>query len=348
MNSKSLLILLVLLVVGATAFYLSGDKSGINKAESIGSRIMPGLLEALNRVDRIQLTGAGSNIITTLVRKETQWTVAERENFSADISKIRSAVLSLAEARIIEEKTSNKQLYSKLGVEDLALNDASGIEVSVFYDGQKQSLIVGKPGPQINKNRYVRRSDSETSWLVDQRLDLMRDVAYWLQKDLISVEPNEISLIIIKHPDGARLEIENVGSAEDTFAVTNLTNPDSQVIDAEIHQVTNALSSFQLLDVISNTDFSGGEPTMSVTYQLKSGANIYLQAYEVDSDHFISMRAELREDTKSGTHDNEAKSFIEDIRTRFKDWVFKIPNVSYDSIYKREEDMLAITEDQLN
>jgi len=40
--------------------------------------------------------------------------------------------------------------------------------------------------------------------------------------------------------------------------------------------------------------------------------------------------------------------FVANIQPRTKGRVFKLPNVTYDAMFKKEEDILAITEDQLN
>ena len=347
MNTKSLLILVVLLVVGVAAYLFSTGSGRINSSSDIGSAILPGLYEALNDVNKIQLVGAGENVVATLEQKGNVWLVAERNDYPADIAKIRGAVLAVAEAKIVEQKTSNKELYSKLGVEDVSNKDAGGVQVNVHYGEHVQALIVGKPGPQINKNRYVRRKDDDTSWLVDRKLDLQHDVTYWLQKDILSVEPNEVTAVSITMPDGSRLDIKKVADSEeqDKFAVTNLTDPNSQVIDAELHQVTNALSSFQLLDVLKKSEFIDIEPELLAAYVLHSGAVIALTGYEVDKDHYVTIDVSVDE---SQEDNDAAKSFIKELTLKTQGWVFKIPNVSYDSMLKREQDVLAITEDQLN
>lgn len=344
MNTKTLIGLIVVLVVGIGVYWFSSNTSQINLDASIGSPILPGLYESLNAVDKLELVGAGNNIITTLERRQNYWTVVERNHYPADISKIRSVVVAVAEAKIIEEKTSNKDLYPKLGVEDLVGKEAGGIQINVHYGDQSPALIVGKPGPQINKTRYVRQVDSETSWLVDRKLDLHHDVAYWLQKDILSIEPNEVATVTIVLPDGARLEIENTNSEDDSFVVTNLSDPNSQVINAELNQVTNALSSFQLLDVVSKDQFTDVESSMQVTYTLKNGSTILLTAYEVEQDHYVSIDANIAKEKS----ESAAQNYVNELRNKTQGWVFKIPNVSYDSMYKREADVLAITEDQLN
>ena len=347
MNAKSLLILVVLLVAGIAAYFISSNKNQINSAANVGLPILPGLYDALNDVNKVDLVGAGDKLLTTLERKEDVWVVAERNNYPADIAKIRSAVLAIAEAEILEEKTSNKELYAKLGVEDLSNKDAAGVQVNVHYAGQMQSLIVGNPGPQINKNRYVRRKDSDTSWLVNRKLDLQHDVTFWLRKDILSVEPNEVAAVIITMPDdGSKLEIKRVEDSEqDKFAVANLTDPTSQVIDAEIHQVTNALSSFQLLDVFGQDKVADQQATLHAEYVLKSGAKITFTGYEIDKDHYVTIATSV---DQASSDDDAAQKFVEQLGEKTQGWVFKIPNVSYDSMLKREQDVLAITEDQLN
>jgi hypothetical protein len=342
MNTKSLVILVVLLVAGALAYFYSTADRQINSADSIGAPILPGLFESLNEVTSVSIIGAGEQALATIKRVQDQWVLAERGNYPADLAKIRSAVLALAEAKIIEEKTSSDLLYAKLGVEDVSASDATGIKVTVTY-GDQQQLIVGNPGPQINKTRYVRRANEKTSWLVDRKIDLKHEAPYWLQKDILSVEPAEISTISLRLQDGATLEIFNhKHDEEDVFAVSNLTNPDAQVIEAEIHQITNALSSFQLLDVEDRATFSAGEPTYTIKYMLKSGVSLELVAYEIEKDHFVAINP------ATSSSQQTAQDYVANLKKITGDWVFKIPNVTYDSMLKREADILAITEDQLN
>ena len=348
MNTKSLLILIVLVVVGAAIYLFSTGDRNINSAASVGSSVLPGLYTALNEVEELQFVGAGNKIVTTLKRTDDKWIVEERFGYPADISKIRSIVLALAEANILEQKTSNSELYAKLGVEGIDNSDASGVQVSVRYGDQSPKLIVGKPGPQINKNRYVRRANEKTSWLVDRKLDVQYEVAHWLRKDILSVEPGEVAAVTIMLSDGSNLDIRNDNSEENKFVVTNLTDPDSQVIDAELHQVTNALSSFQLLDVEDEISFGEHEPTMIVVYQLKSGASIKFTAYEVDKERFVTIDASISESSDDESVEQATRTFVQELQNKITGWVYKIPNVSYDSMYKREEHVLAITEDQLN
>lgn len=346
MNTKSLVILVIFLLVGAGVYFSSTAKNSINTSESIGSALVPSLQAALNDVTELTVFGGNNQILATLQRQQSGWSVKERHQYPADISKIRSALLSLAEAKIIEQKTSNPDLYEKLGVEDLDSDKAQGVKAMVTYADQDSELIVGNPGPQINKSRYVRLTNSNVSWLVDRKIDLKHEPDYWLRKDIVSIEPSEVAAVTILLQDDSKQEIINTGE-EDAFEVINLTNPTSQVIEAELHQVTNALSSFQLLDVAESVKFENIESMMKVNYQLKSGVTVNVTAYEVEKEHFAALDFELVSDIDA-EQKPAAQKYIEELTQLTSGWVYKIPNVTYDSMNKREADVLAITEDQLN
>ena len=348
MNIKTLYILIACLVIGASAYYFSSANKTINSAEKIGSYFVPGLIDKLNDVTRIEITGANNKVLSTLFKNDNSWLVKEKNQYPADISKIRASLLAVAEAKILEQKTSNPDLYAKLGVEDITAKEAQGVRVLIEYGNNNSSIIIGNPGPQINKSRYVRNAGDRESWLINRKIDLNHDTAYWLRKDILSVEPDEVLEVIITLADGSRLEIKNTNVEENIFEVTNLTDPESQVIDAELHQVTNALSSFQLLDIASdNSIFTDEVKTIEVSYQLKNGIILNLIGYEIAEEHFVAI--DIQEMNEEGeVVDDAVKKKITQLQAVTSGWVYKIPNVTYDSIYKSESDVLAITEDQLN
>ena len=67
-----------------------------------------------------------------------------------------------------------------------------------------------------------------------------------------------------------------------------------------------------------------------------------MTAYEVEKDHFMTLQP------SANSSEQSAKDFVAQLEKLTTNRVFKVPNVTYDSILKREADILAITEDQLN
>lgn len=341
MNKQSLLALIVLTLIGVGGYYISNQKDSINRSSLIGELLLAEVIPHANSIDKIVITGAGNHTIVTLNKQGSAWHIDERDNYIADISQIRRLVISLLEAKIVEEKTSNVELYSRLGVEDISYDDAQGAQVTLHYGQKSAALIIGKPGPQLNKNRYVRKPHENPSWLVDRKIDIKHDLTYWLDKDLFSVEPHEIAKVTIVAGDSSPLIIEHRHDESDSadsshFKVTNLTDPNAYVVDAELQQVTNALSSFQLLDVARQDTVAGHPVSLNIEYQLNDGTFITMQAYDVEGERYVSIDMDGPAD------------FVANIQPRTKGRVFKLPNVTYDAMFKKEEDILAITEDQLN
>ena len=361
MSLKTLLVLLLLSVVGAATYWSTDTQDDVNAAAQVGALLVPGLLADVNQIDRVQLKVAGDQPLATLVRAEQGWGVLEKDYFPADISKIRATILALAEAYIVEEKTSNAELYARLGVKDVAASDASGVQMTVSGEGQEHVVIVGKPGPQMNRSRYVRLQTEATTWLIDRKIDVQYDVAYWLRKDLFSVDASELIALSVQVPGERAMKLirqtadhehsQHAGDgssrmADDSksgFILANPSQPDAQVVDAELQQMVNALSSFQLLDVEPAAAVAKLKATMQAEFHLLRGIKLKLSGYEGEKDKYVQIEANVSADA-----DVAAKEWVSDINTRVQGWLFRIPAVSYDAINKREADVLAITVDQLN
>jgi hypothetical protein len=111
MSRKGLIALAVALVVlGVLAFF---GQRGRSTAPTAGGPILPGLQAALNDVDKIKITKAGGEAVATIEKHADGWTVAEKADYAADVTKLRQNLRALAEAKILETKTANASFYDK-------------------------------------------------------------------------------------------------------------------------------------------------------------------------------------------------------------------------------------------
>ncbi len=198
MNQQSLIKLLVAtaIVVGL-AFWVSAGHSPESSGETSGGPLVPAMKADINDVSRIRIIGAGELPLVTIDRSDTRWTVAERGGYPADIEKVREYLLRLADARLIEAKTSTESLYAKLGVEDVKAPEAKGARVEI--DGLKKpvKLIVGVFNGQGAGGTFVRRNDEKQSWLANGTLTPEKQPGNWLQKALVDIPSSRIQRIEI-------------------------------------------------------------------------------------------------------------------------------------------------------
>src|SRR5208282_19177 len=152
------LLLIAALVVITGALYLATQRN--QPQETQGAALLPSLAGDLNTVTAVLIRKGSATPTLTLHKTGDQWTVAERADYPADVAKIRKLLLSLHDAKIIEEKTADPARFSTIGVEDPAAGDpaaggpaaggpatstAPGTEVTVVAPGGKHAVIVGKP-----------------------------------------------------------------------------------------------------------------------------------------------------------------------------------------------------------
>ncbi len=204
MNQRGIIGLLVALVVlGLLVFFVQRDRS---PASGAGAALVPGLQAALNDIERVTLAKAGGETVATLERQGDAWVVAEKAGYAADVAKLRQGLRTLAEAKVLETKTSNAAFYDKLGVEDVAQANAGGIAVTVVAPGKDfGSLILGNAVG--TKQRYARHASEAQSVLLDRNPDFPKNTSQWLDASIVDVRPERVRQVTIKHPDGETVSI---------------------------------------------------------------------------------------------------------------------------------------------
>ena len=84
--------------------------------------------------------------------------------YPADAAKVRKLLLALAEAKPVEEKTSNPANYAALGVEDVSSADATGVRVELEGTAQPVNLIVGKAAGRQGRLMCDVPANQQAGW----------------------------------------------------------------------------------------------------------------------------------------------------------------------------------------
>ena len=180
MNLKSLIILILVIIAGGAAYFYIAAGS---KKDAIGEDawLVPDLAQNLNEVAKLTVHGAGNILLAEISKSKHHWVVANRDHYEADMAVVRNAFNTLARARLIGKKTANPENYSKIEVEDISDAHAQGVQFSIEGLGEPIRVIAGKKG-SLQDTQFVRRAGDVQSWLIDKKLDLNRNGAWWLRK----------------------------------------------------------------------------------------------------------------------------------------------------------------------
>ena len=214
MNRRALIGLLGSLV--ALAILAGIALLGDGRAGDDEVLLLPDLKGQLNDVRRVVITGPGNVVIATLERGDDLWTIAERNNYPADVGKIRKNLLALAGARIVEEKTSSPEFYERLGVQDLADEGAGGVQLTLTGENALASVIIGQAPSGSSDYSYARRTGETTSWLITGQFDLGKTGGEWLDRLITDIPAERIASVTISHPGQETLRLSAPAGTADS------------------------------------------------------------------------------------------------------------------------------------
>lgn len=284
MNRRNFAILVLLAGVFALLAIVGqrrNDTASIAGA-SAGTLLIPALADRLDAVGQVLIEGAGPARLVTLDRGDDGWSVAEEDGYPADSKKLNALLIALSEARIVEEKTSNPDFYSRLGVEDIADEDAGSLELTLVADDDRFSVLLGDA--YGNDERYARLPDSAQSVLVNQNPDVSRDPSDWVLKQIVSVAGKRVQRVEIMHSDGERLVIRKDSPDETNFTVEAV--PEGRELQyASIGNVSGTVLQDLRLDEVARQADDRPEPEVVTKFWTFDGLVVTATATRVDDEN---------------------------------------------------------------
>lgn len=371
MNSRHVTILaIVALLAILAAFWSTSIRDSGSTAQ--GASLIPGLLDNINNVSELRVITAGDNTGATLRKTDSGWIVVERAGYPADAGKLRKSLLDLADARLVEQRTSNPDLYPRLGVEDVASEEAQGIRVEIDGLEQPVAVIIGNPESGRSATN-VRHADAEASWLVTGALSIEKEPTQWLNKTLLEVPSERVYTVHIRHPDGSEVRVHKDEPGGGDFVVDNMPAGRELKYATVANGIGAAITALAMEDLIPASDFESDSQPVHIEFQTFDGMAIAIDAYaEGLNDRFLKVGlaydAKLVEETAArqaaaaelaagaegadttvtpASADSEpalqpvAPEEIQIINDRLRGWVFKVSNFRYNQLTKTMDDLLS-------
>jgi hypothetical protein len=343
--------------------------------------LLPEIEAAIEDVDRVAVVGAGNEPIATLVRRENAWVVSEKDGYPADVVKIRQALLGLAEARVVEQKTGNPEFYDRLGVQSVEEDNATGLAITPYVgDSALPTVIVGDVAG--TDSRYVRRADEAESNMVNRALDIPRDAAQWVDPSIVDIRSARVQEVTIEHPDGETVRVSKDNPEQTNFDVAGIPEDRELLYPGVANVMANALRELSLEDVES----ANGDPTeepVRTTFRTFDGLVVTVSGVERDEEAWIELQAAAapssseaaadsaaaegsdaatetdapegsatsedsgRAEGATGASESESDPVAEaaSINDRVEGWRYRIPTYQFDQMTRRMSDLLKAEEE---
>jgi hypothetical protein len=286
MSGKSLFIatLVAALAVGA-AWLISKERAPTIDIDK--PRLYPDLEARLNDVARLEVTSTTDS--TVIVRRDGDWLLENRDGYRAAFEKVKRAAVLLAGLRVIEGKTSRPELYPKLEVEDVTVEDAKSTLFTLkdANDAVIASLILGKrrfaAAPGGAAMRYVRRAGEAQAWLVEGELDVSARTPDWMERSLLDIDSDRVREVRIEHPDSPPVVVSRADAEAEDFELADIPKGRKVRSPTTLTSLASALAGLQLDDVAAAGSLA--RPPASgtiVTYRTFDGLEVRVTLHEAD------------------------------------------------------------------
>jgi hypothetical protein len=283
-RQRFIAIVIAALLAISGALYLSTQRN--LPRDSSGAALLPNLANELNSVTALNIRKGSAAPTVTVHEQGTRWTVAQRGDYPADVSKLRKLLLALSDARIVEEKTSNPASYAVIGVDDPATAGSTGVELSFVARDGNHAVIIGKP---IGAGNFARRAGEKTSYSVEPAISFEAEPRYWIESKLLDIAATDIQSIAVKPAAGPAFSVHRA-AAGGNFELDGVPPGRKAADAAALAPSTTTYGHLDADDVGPASDIDFSKPTV-VTVSLFGGNVITITGTMVNDKHWIEVQA---------------------------------------------------------
>jgi Domain of unknown function (DUF4340) len=361
-----LTLLIVAIVVGLAGVLFEISQSSRWNGSKAAQTIFPNL--AVNDITKIEIRSTPASV--TLEKKDDKWTVADRNNYPADFSKIQDLIRILWQLKAGQDIQIGPSQLSRLKVLAPGQGADSGIDIDLKgeKDNEIASLIIGKS---------VERTDAATGSAASGRFvynPAVKDHVYlvsesfysvdpvtqgaWLDKTFIS--PGELTEVdqaasgnspgwkIVRKDSKADWQLEGLQpgeSLEKTFA-ESLSSFSPTFVD--VRPATVSPGETGLNDPFKVTIKSADGFTYNLLLGKEGPDKTRYVQFTVNADLPATRTAEPNEKpedkkTKDEAFDKKIAGLKEQLQKekQFEKWVYLIPDYSLQQILKRRDEIVS-------
>jgi hypothetical protein len=307
------------LIALATALYLSSVRNAPH--ETAGLVLLPGLAAELDTVTEVSVRKASATPNVTVHRTGDAWTVAQRADYPADVTKVHKLLLALSDAKIVEEKTADPANYSIIGVEDAAQPSATSAEVTVSAKDGKHAVIVGKP---IEEGSFVRRAGEAKSYSVTPAISVDSEPKAWIDQRLIDIPVTSIQSVEEKPASGPGYVLKRLKPNEEGFSLDG-TPAGRKALDAKaLAPSSSAITGLTAEDVGAPADIDFSKPSQAI-FTLADGSVLNVTGTQAGDKRWIEIQ---------GSKDPA-------IATKTQNRAFEVATYRYDAIFRPLDQLLV-------
>ena len=342
MNAKKLgALAVVTAVVIVAAVFIEESRKPVERTALPQQVFFPDLMSRLGDVAGIGIVSKDNRV--TLSEKAGRWEIGEMHGYPADPDKVRRLITGMAGLAPVEKKTSNPELYPRLGVEDLSSPDAGSVEVSLSNRGGAllARLIVGDSRPPRGDasamELYVRRPGEAQSWLARGDLRVARTPDAWLDRRILDIQARRIRQVDITQKDGSRLRIFKEKPQDKAYQLAGLPVNAEVKASHRLDAIAGALADLTLTNVApAKGESPAGEQSLHAVFDGFDGLQVSMTVTDQEEGGPVAAFAVKATDEA----DEAVKKEAAELDARLKPWLFAIPAYRLEPLRTAPDDLV--------
>lgn len=342
LNAKTLKRLVILTAVCAVPVAIITIKAGGSIIKNKNAYFLPGLMSKPDQIATVIFQDQNQTL--TLQKKDSGWQMVERNNYPVLTDKVNELLYSLADLRVVEPKTSNREYYAQLQVNDVTEPGAESVLITVndSYNDTLAKVIIGKResvrlGEEYQEHIFVRKADDIQTWLVQGVIPLNNDFRDWVEQPLLGIiESDQIKSVEIDRPKADKIVISKSKVDQEDFNLENLQAKQGMVLDLDaINTVPFEIAELEFADVQPANNVHNWDNALVATLDTFPGVKVILQIVKEDNKILAKVHADALPTTRPDLIDK-----VLAFNNSKKDWIYELSPEIYKELSLAKGDFL--------
>ena len=357
-RGRSLLVLAAITVITVIAAGLSMQNLEVDAIPSRGEPVFPDLLSRAHEVAEIR--AVTNRRAFRLELAGGRWVMAEKSGYPAAGDKVHQLVVGAAGLKRLGPKTSNPDLYPRIGLEAPEAVDAKSVRFTILDAGGETlaEFIVGnRQASKIDldlNELYLREPGEPQSWLVEGKLPRSKIQVDWLDREILKIDHERVRDVRVTHLDGDVVEVRRASRTQSEFELLGIP-ADHEVRDQwRVNDIGRGLADLRLDDVRRIEDSDVDSPGYTIEFTTFDGLRVraltYLSAettYARLEAAFDAALAEPAEDAAENEAPAQASSTPDVVRAeaerlnaRWRGWEYQLAKFKADYFVMRVAELV--------
>jgi hypothetical protein len=251
---------------------------------------------------------------------DNQWYathLSDVDSFPVNTDDLSVFIGQLNQAKLLEAKTQNVNLYARLGVEDLIVENSQSRSLLLQTSNSNFELLIGNDSSN-GLGTFVRSPESKQSWQIDRVLNLPSDQFSWLKNPVLDMTADDINRAELQGDEGWV-----IANQDNDFRLAGLQQTDNLIYPTVLASTLSSIIEIRYERAIPAVSMQLPESVAATLFFESEKGPLTIHLYSVDEQHWVTYAIEQQ--------------------PWLSNWVFSISESSRSGLVKSRSDFIQQT-----